>query len=136
MIFIPADEANSGVSELVVFDENYALLCNTIADIVDPLMKYFLGENLFATDEIKQITNITSVSDKIRMLLLNITSSLNMNNTRGFYMMLKTMKEYGGKGTLSLADHIMNRLKVSTEKSFHLQPVYSDTVVQNDDPKS
>ena len=133
MIFILADEANSGVSELVVFDENYALLCNTIADIVDPLMKHFLGENLFATDEIKQITNITSVSDKIRMLLLNISSSLNMKNTRGFYMMLKIMKEHGGKGTLSLADHIMNRLKVSTEKSFHL---CSDIVVQNDDPKS
>ena len=37
----------STLSELAVFEENYALLCNTIIDVVDPLMKYCVGEKYF-----------------------------------------------------------------------------------------
>ena len=75
----------------------------------------FVEENLFAIEEQKQISEITSASEKIRMLLLNISSSLNASNTRGFYIILKIMKEHGGRGTLTLADCIMNRVKVSAD---------------------
>ena len=96
-------------------------------------MKCLLEENFFATEEQKQITETTSASDRIRILLLNISSSLNANNTRGFYMMLEVMKEHGGKGTLKLADHIANRLNVSADKSFL---DLDDIEVQNDEQKS
>jgi len=47
--------------------------------------------------------------------------------------MLKIMKEHGGKGTQTLADHIMNRLKISADKLSHM---FSDDVqVRNDEPK-
>ena len=124
------------LSESATFNENYALLCNTINDIVDPLTECFVEENLFATEEQKQISKITSASDKIKILLLSISNSLNANNTRGFYMMLKIMKEYGGRGTLMLADHIMNRVKVSADKSFHICVDHDDIEVQNDEPES
>ena len=124
------------LSESVVFNETYAMLCNTINDIVDPLMKCFVKENLFATEEQKQISEITSASEKIRMLLLNTSSSLNANNTRGFYMLLKIMKEHGGKRTLTLANHIMNRVKVLADKSFHMCIDHDDIEVQNDEPAS
>ena len=113
-----------------MFNENYALLCNTINDIIDPLMKCFLEKEIFATEEQKQIAETISASERIRILLLNVSSSLSAKNTRGFYMMLEVMKEHGGNGTLMLADHITNRLKVSVDKSF------LDFEVQNDEPKS
>ena len=54
------------------------------------------------------------------MLLSNISSSLHAINTKGFSLMLKIMKERGGKGTQSLADHIMTRIKTLNGKLFHI----------------
>ena len=102
------------LSELTVFEENYALLCNTITDIIDPLMKYFVEQELIVAEE------TAAVSEKLRIILLNISDSLKTNNTRGFCMMLKIMKEHGGKATQTLADHIMSRLKVSTHIVSHI----------------
>ena len=107
---------------------------NTINDIFDPLMKCFVEDNLFATEEQKQISKITSASHKIRVLLLSISNSFNAN-TRGFYMMLKIMKEHGRRGTLTLANHIMNRVKVSGDESFHICVDHDDIEVQNDEPE-
>ena len=36
---------SSPLSELAVFEEYYALLYNTIADVIDPLMKVCVEEN-------------------------------------------------------------------------------------------
>ena len=100
------------LSELAVFEANYALLSNTIVDVVDPLIKWFVDENLVTTEEEKEITNITLATEKkIRLLLQKYSSLLKDNNTRGFYVMLQIMKEQGGKGTQTLADHIMSKLK-------------------------
>lgn len=121
------------LSEQSLFNDIYVLLCNTIIDIVDPLMKCLTEENHFTTEEQKQIADITSASDTIRTLLLNISNSLNANNTKAFYIMLKIMKEHGGETTLNLADHIMNRLKVSPNTMSY---VSNDIKVQNDKPKS
>ena len=51
--FIYTGIASDGLllSESMVFNEKYALLCNTINDIFDPLMKCFVEDNLFATEE-------------------------------------------------------------------------------------
>ena len=129
--FIYIDKSDDGLDEPAVFRENYALLCNTITDIVDPLIKCFEEESVF---EQKQLTNIISASDKIRILLLNISSSLNASSTKGFYMMLKIMKEQGGKVTQTLACHIMSRLKVSADKSCH--SCSDGANVQDDELKS
>ena len=48
---------NATHSELAVFEENYALLCNTITDVIDPLMKYCMEENAFTPEEEKEITS-------------------------------------------------------------------------------
>ena len=120
-------------SELALFEENYALLCNTITDVIDPLMKCFVEETLIATEEQKQIADITAASEKLRKLFVNISHSLKADNTRGFYMMLKIMKEHGGKGTQVLADLIMNRLKISADE---LLRICSDDIhVQNHELK-
>ena len=110
------DEVDHGplLSEPAVFEENYALLCNTITDIIDPLMKYFVEQELIATEE------INAAPEKLRLMLLKISDSLRTNDTRGFCMMLEIMKEHGGKGTQVLADHIMNRLKVSSNSVSHI----------------
>ena len=107
-------DSRSLFNELAVFEETYALLCNTITDIVDPLLKYFVDEKLIATEE------INAAPEMLRLILLKISDSLRKNDTRGFCMMLKIMKEHGGKGTQVLADHIMNRLKVSTHSISHI----------------
>ena len=110
-VFMYVDEDSSScepeLSIQTVIKENYALLCNTITDIVDPLMKYLAEEKTFTLKEEKQVSE---ASEKVRLLLNTLLES---DDKRGIYMMLKIMKEHGGKGTQNLADHIMNRVKIS-----------------------
>ena len=120
-------------SELAVFEENYALLRNIITDIINPLMKCCVEKNLFTGEEQREIAAITEASDKLLLLLFKISNSLKADDTRGFYVMLKVMKEHGGKGTQSLADHIINKLKISCDQLLHI--CNDDVLVQNDEPK-
>ena len=121
------------LSELAVFEENYALLCNTITDVTDPLMKYCVEEKIFTSEEETQIIAYTAVAEKLKLFLLKIYSCLKASDTRSFHMMLTIMKEQGGKGTQTLANHIMNRLKISTDQLPHI--CGKDIHVQNDQPK-
>ena len=111
---------NATHSELTVFEESYALLCNTITDVIDFMMKCFMEEKIFTPEEEKEITPTTEALEKLRLLLLKISNSLKADDTRGFHIMLKVMKEHGGKGTQTLADHMMSRLKISSEKLSHI----------------
>ena len=121
------------LSELTVFEENYALLYSVITDINDPLMKWFVDEKVFTIEEEKEITAINEAPERLRLLLLKISNSLKANNATNFYMMLKIMREHGGKVTHTLADHIMNRLKLSVDK---LLQIWCDSIhVQNDETK-
>ena len=80
-------------------------------------MNYFVEEQLLTTEE----ENATTL-EKLRFLLIKISSLLKAKNTRSFYMMLRIMKEQGGKGTETLADHIMNRLNfLADEHDVHLE---------------
>ena len=128
-----SDSDDSTHSELAVFEESYALLYNTIVDVIDPLMKYCVEEKIFTSEEETQIIAYTVVAEKLQLLLLKISSCLNASDTRSFHMMLAIMRKHGGKGTQTLADHIMNRLKISTDKLPRVCTV--DTHVQNDEPK-
>ena len=119
---------DSVVTELAVFEENYALLCNTITDVIDPLVKCCMEEKIFTTKEEKEITITTDALEKLRLLLLKISNCLKADDTRGFHIMLSIMKEHGGKGTQTLADHMMRRLKISSE---HIR----NNPVQNDESK-
>ena len=129
------DVADNGsvLDELAVFEENYALLCNMIADVIDPLMKYCVEEKLLTIEEETQIIAYTAAAEKLQRLLPKISSCLKAGNTRSFHVMLRIMKEHGGKGTQTLADHIINRLKISTDQLSHVCTV--DTYVKNDQPK-
>ena len=126
---------NAGLvaTELTVFEENYALLCNTITDIIGPLMKCFVEEKPFSDEPEKEISAITAAPEKLRLILQNISISLKDNNTQTFYMLLKIMKEHGGKGTQVLADHMKKRLILL----YDWPPrVYSDDVcIKNDSMK-
>ena len=123
----------STLSDLAVFEENYALLCNTIADVIDPLMKCYVEEKVLTTEEKAHIVAHTVVAEKLKLLLLKISSSLKAGDTRVFYLMLTIMREHGGKGTQTLADHIINRLKISTDQLPHVY--IADTLVQYDRSK-
>ena len=116
------DDIDSGpmLSELAVFEENYGLLRITITDIIDPLVKYFVDGKHFTVEEEKQVTAITATSDKLELLFTKLLSLLKAGNSKGFYMMLKVMKEQGGIGTQTLADHIINRLKISADELLHI----------------
>ena len=103
-----SSSCDAELSMQTLIKENYALLCNTITDIIDPLMNYFAKEKTFTVKEEKQITE---ASEKVRLLLSTLLES---GDKRGIYIMLNIMKEYGGKGTQNLADHIMNRVKISS----------------------
>ena len=107
-------------SELAVFEGSYALLCNTITDIIDPLMKCCVEEKNFTAEEEKEIMVIPEALEKLRLLLLKISNSLKADDTRGFYIMLKVMKQHGSKGTQTLAYHMMSRLKNSCDKLSHI----------------
>ena len=98
-------------------------------------MKYCVEENIFTSEEETQIIAYTAVVEKLQLLLLKISSCLKAGDTRSFHMMLAIMREHGGKGTQTLADHIMNlcRLKISTNQLPRVCSV--DTHVQNDEPK-
>ena len=122
----------STLSELIVFEENYALLHNTIADINIPLMKHFLKEKIITAEEEKQIAAITVSLKKLLHLLQIVSSSLKADNTRSFYIMVKIMKTHGDKGTQTLADHIMNKLNISADKLSH---ICSDEFLMQNDPK-
>ena len=115
---------------LSVFEESYGLLRITITDIVDLLVKYFVDGKHFTSEEENQIAAVTLTSEKLELLFIKISSLLKAGNSKGFYMMLKIMKEHGGKGTQTLADHIMNRLKLSADQLSHI--CNDDLYGQND----
>ena len=133
LIYIDNTENGPMLSESTVFEENYALLYSVITDVSDPLMKWFVDEKVFIIEEEKEITAINEPPERLRLLLLKISNSLKANNATYFYMMLKIMREHGGKGTRTLAVHIMNRLKLSINR---LSEIWCDNnPVKNDETK-
>ena len=98
---------------LSVFEASYGLLRITITDIIDLLVNYFVDGKHFTSEEENQITAVTPTSEKLELLFIKISSLLKAGNSKGFYMMLKIMREHGGQQTHTLADHIMNRLKIN-----------------------
>ena len=106
----------SFLSELAVFEENYALLCNTIASVNDLLINWFVEEKIFTINE-EQTVAIATASVKVQLLLQKISTLLKTGNSIGFYIMLKVMKEHGDKGTLTLADHIMRDVYLKNDES-------------------
>jgi len=71
MYVIYTDEIvnDSELSELTEFEENYALLCNTITDVNDHLIKCFIEEKFLTTEEERQIATFNAASEKLRLLL-------------------------------------------------------------------
>ena len=116
MLYIAVD-GGSMLSELAVLKENYASLCITMTDIIDPLVKYFVDGKYFTVEEENQIA---ATPEKLELLLNKISSLLKAGNSRGFYMMLQIMKEQGGKRTQNLADLITNILKISADELSHI----------------
>lgn len=115
-IYIFAGGISSGsesISELVVFQENYAMLCNIITEIED-LLKYFKIEYVITSDEEEEIRSIPVILEKTKRIMLNISTSLEAGNNSKFYAMLKVMKNYGLVPTQKLSDFIMSRLKSSS----------------------
>ena len=123
------------LTELAVFEENYALLCNTITDVIDPLTAW-LVKRKHLTIENREVVATPGKSESLQPLLLVISSYLKANNTKCFYTMLKIMREQGGKGTQTLADHIMNRLKISVDKLANIcLSDYDDNIHQENNMK-
>ena len=102
--------------ELAVFQETYAMLCNTITEIND-ILQYFKIENIITTDEEEEIKNIATNPEKTKRVMLNVLASLKAGNNNKFYDMLKVMKNHGFMATQNLADLMTTRLKVSSKSS-------------------
>jgi len=109
---------DNGSILLVVFEEYYALLCNT-TNITDHLIKCFVEKKFFTAEEKESIA--IEAPEKLRVLLLKILNALKANDTGGFYIMLKVMRDHGDKGTKTLANQIFSRLKgLSENLSSHI----------------
>ena len=104
---------SESISELVVFQENYAMLCNIITEI-ENLLKYFKIEHVITSDEEEEIKNIPVISEKTKRIMLNVSTSLEAGNSSKFYAMLKVMKNYGLVPTQKLSDFMMSRLKATS----------------------
>ena len=116
--FVTGDVVSNPEStiELAVFQENYAMLCNTITEIKD-ILQYFKIENIITTDEEEEIKNIATNPEKTKRVMLNVLASLKAGNNNKFYDMLKVMKNHGFMATQNLADLMTTRLKVSSKSS-------------------
>ena len=91
-------------------------------DIVDPLMKCFAEEDLFTIKEEIQPSANTEALGKLQFLLLSVSNCLKAGDTTSFYMMLKVMREHGGKtsAVLAIANHIMNKLNITADELSHI----------------
>ena len=100
------------MSELKVFKDNYALLCDTLIDVSE-LLTYFVIEKIITKDQQKQINTLTINSEKASRLLLIISGPLKAGDSKGFYTMLGIMKTYGVDATQRLADRIIRKVDES-----------------------
>ena len=87
-----------------------------------------MEKKFLTTEEENKVATVTGASDKLCLLLTNVSSSLKVNDTRTFHMMLSIMKEYGGEETKKLGDHVSRRLVEVSHISI------DDVSVQNDEP--
>ena len=62
-------------------------------------------------DQEEEIRACTTRSEKVSMLLLNISGPLEDGDSKGFYTMLKIMKNYGVDATQRLADRMITRVR-------------------------
>ena len=92
-----------------VLKEHYAMLCNTMTDI-DDLLKYFVAEKIITLNEEDKIKRCATKSDKVQMLLSNISGPLTAGDTTGLLFMLKTMNDHGTVATQNLAKQIESRI--------------------------
>ena len=104
-----------------------------MANINDLLINWFVKEKVFTADEEQTVAIVTAFT-KAQLLLQKISTLLKAGNSTSFYMMLTIMKEHSDKETQTLADHIMNKLKISGDK---LPQMFSnkDIYVKNDESK-
>ena len=89
-------------AEMKVLENNHGKLQDTMID-VDNLVKYFVTENYITTNEEEKIKTCATNSEKVRVLLTNISGPLKAGYKEVFYDMLKIMKEHGTKPTQDLA---------------------------------
>ena len=103
------------LKEASVFEENYALLHNTILDVIDHLIQAFVENSVFIGEEERQIS-IIAKPEKLQLVLQKTSTSLKNDDTRTFYMTLMVMQKHGGKATQALADHIIQRLNLTADE--------------------
>ena len=85
-------------------------------------------------EKIFTIDKEQTASTKVKLLLQKISTLLKAGNSTSFHMMLRVMKEHGDKGTQTLADRIMKKLRISSDKLPHMFS-NKNVYVKNDDPK-
>ena len=74
-------------------------------------------EKIITIEEEEKIKACTMKSDKVRMLLLNISGPLKAGDNDGFYVMLKIMKCFGTRATQNLAAHIESCVAPGAEQN-------------------
>ena len=104
--------STTSVSELKVFKDSYALLCDTLIDVSE-LLTYFVTEKIITKNQQKEINAFTISSKKVSRLLLIISGPLKAGDSNGFYTMLRIMKTYGVDATQRLADRIITKVDKS-----------------------
>ena len=80
-------------------------------------MPYFVQRGIISIDELEEIKSTVKSSDKVAMLLRNVTHQLKSQNTTGFYDMLKIMEVHGLIAAQDLASRIYKLLSELDKQS-------------------
>ena len=95
---------NNPSSEKEIFRKNYARFCNVLKHEND-LLPYLVENNIISWDNLDEIKS-KGAAEKGSTLLRYISSSLEIDQTHGFYGLLDIMINYGKMETKELARKI------------------------------
>ena len=87
--------------EYDVFIKYYSKLVDTLCNT--ELYQYFVSEYIITLSDLEEITSASTPSDKIRILLIKISSPLKAGLKTSFYKMLEIMRCYGNEATKALS---------------------------------
>ena len=97
------------LKEYEAFTNNYAKLCNTLTDIKN-LLHYFVQEKVIKPEDQDDINILPTTQEKVKILLKHVAGPLQAGDSKGFYTMLKIMKNHGVQATKDLAESLKGEL--------------------------
>ena len=101
------------LSELEIFTDYYAKLCNTLVDI-EYLLPYFVQEGIVNVAKLTEIQAMPTKIEKLNHLLTDIAGPLRVGYTKSFFTLLRIMEDHGTQATRDLAIEMRSVVMINT----------------------